>query len=508
MTRDCTRNAPRALALGAFLFGLVLLAPACSRQGDPVAGPATEPDSAPLRIVLLLSIDSLRPDHLGLYGYERFTSPVLDEVARAGVVFEDASSAAPWTLPSHASMLTGLYPLRHRVVSSKTRLPDEVPTLAASFAAHGFDTAAVINSEWLKKENFQLTRDFEKYLWADTSLDRKAPNRWVTDQAIEWIAGQGEKPLFLFAHYYDLHSDDTSEPYFEKLFARPYQGTVTGTGWELKQAVLEQDYIESCHRNFDAERCSFGSEYVVDESVHRLHFDAADVRHLIDLYDAQIRQLDTELSRLFAALRKHEVLERTLLVVTSDHGEEFMEHGRVEHFIPTYQQVLHVPLMIRGPGIPAGMRVEAPVSSVDIVPTLLKLAGLPLPADLDGLDLAPLWSGGEVQPFEERFLYGEAAGGIQYNFFGDGFFPVFRSVRQGRYKLIYESKGDSYALYDLAADPGEQHDITPREPEIAARLIQEMSERYAGFRPEPEIGNEVVLDPEDLERLRALGYVP
>ena len=119
------------MALGAFLFGLVLLAPACSRQGDPVAGPATEPDSAPLRIVLLLSIDSLRPDHLGLYGYERFTSPVLDEVARAGVVFEDASSAAPWTLPSHASMLTGLYPLRHRVVSSKTRLPDEVPTLAA-----------------------------------------------------------------------------------------------------------------------------------------------------------------------------------------------------------------------------------------------------------------------------------------------------------------------------------------------------------------------------------------
>ena len=462
----------------------------------------------PLRIILLLSIDSLRPDHLGLYGYERFTSPVLDEVARAGVIFEDASAAAPWTLPSHASMLTGLYPLRHRVVTSKTRLPDDVPTLAKLLATHGFDTAAVVNSEWLKKENFQLTRDFSKYLWADTSVDRKAPNSWVTDQAIEWIEGLGEQPLFLFVHYYDLHSDYTSEPYFEALFSRPYEGKVDGTGWQLKQSVLEEDYIESCHRNFETARCSFGDEYVVDESVHRLHFDEADVRHLIDLYDAQIRQLDTELSRLFSVLRRHGLLESTLLVVTSDHGEEFMEHGRVEHFIPTYQPVLRVPLMLRGPGVPAGLRVEAPVSSVDIVPTLLELARVPIPSGLDGLDLSPLWSGGGRQAFDERLMYGEAAGGIQYNFFGDGLFPVFRSVRQGRHKLVYESKGDTHALYDLEVDPGEKFDVSQSQPEVTARLMEAMSARYENFRPEPDAGNEAVLEPDDLERLRALGYVP
>ena len=128
--------------------------------------------------------------------------------------------------------------------------------------------------------------------------------------------------------------------------------------------------------------------------------------------------------------------------------------------------------------------------------------------DLDGFDLAPLWSGGGVGPFEQRFLYAEAAGGIQYNFFAPGFFPVFRSVRQGRYKLIYESKGGTHALYDLEADPAETVDVTEREPEIASRLSQVMTARYQDFRPEPETGSEVVLDPEDLERLRALGYVP
>ena len=508
MTRACWKFAPRALALGALLFGASSWA-ACSSSREPVRGEtAGSADARTPRIILLLSLDTLRPDHLGFYGYERFTSPVLDGIAREGVVFQDASAAAPWTLPSHASMLTGLFPLRHRVVSAKTRLPDAVPTIAALLAAHGYDTAAVVNSDWLKKENFELTRDFAKYLWADTTLDRVSSNTWVTDQAIDWISSLDEQPLFLFVHYYDLHSDYVSEPYFEKLFVGPYGGTVDGTGWQLKQAVLEDDYLEFCHRSFDPKQCTFSSDYVVDESVQKRHFDEADVRHLIDLYDAQIRQLDTELSRLFSELRKRGLLEQTLLVVTSDHGEEFMEHGRVEHFIPTYQQTLRIPLMIRGPGIPRGVQVEAPVSSVDIVPTLLQLAGAPVPLDLDGFDLAPLWSGGGIGPFAPRFLYGEAAGGIQYNFFAPGFFPVFRSVRQGRYKLIYESKGGTYALYDLEADPAETVDVTEREPEIASRLSQVMTARYQDFRPEPETGSEVVLDPEDLERLRALGYVP
>lgn len=500
-----TSLAPGAvLALGALLLGAL----ACSGAED-AAEPAraTAPVERP-RLILLLSIDSLRPDHLGFYGYERFTSPVLDAIAREGTVFEDASATAPWTLPSHASMLTGLYPLNHRVTSSKTRLPDSVPTIAGMVRSAGYDTAAVVNVEWLKQENFAVTRDFEKYLWVSTTLDRKAPNTWVTDQAIEWIEGLGERNLFLFVHYYDLHSDYTAEPAYEKLFVDDYDGKADGTGWQLKQAVLEEDYIEFCHESFDPDQCMFGSLYVIDENVHKIRFDDRDVAHLKNLYDAQIRQLDTELSRLFTTLRKRGLLDQTLLVVTSDHGEEFMEHGRVEHFIPTYQQTLHVPLVLRGPGVPAGVRVETPVSTVDIVPTLLELAGLTPPASLDGRSLSALWSGGDPAPFEERYLYGEAAGGITYNFFANGFFPVFRSVRQGRHKLVYESKNETHALYDLEADPAESIDISEREPEIAARLIGVMTERFRDFRPEPEEANTVEIDPKDAEMLRALGYVP
>jgi len=505
MKRRPGRRAPRAAsALGALLFGLW----GCTPPETDTSAPEPATDDAP-RVVLLLSLDSLRPDHLGFHGYERFTSPVLDEIAREGVVFEDASAAAPWTLPSHASMLTGLFPLRHRVTSSKTRLPDDVRTAAGWFASAGYRTAAVVNVEWLKKENFGVTREFEDYLWVPTTLDRKAPNTWVTDQAIEWIEGlEEDRRLFLFVHYYDLHSDYAAEPAYERLFVGPYDGIADGTGWQLKRAVLEDDYIEFCHESFDPEQCTFGSLYVVDENVHKIHFDADDVQHLKDLYDAQIRQLDTELSRLFTALRRRGLFEHTLAVVTSDHGEEFMEHGRVEHFIPTYQQTLHVPLVVRGPGVPRGVRVTAPVSSVDIAPTLLELAGVPQPEGLDGRSLLPLWSGGDAAAFEERYVYGEAAGGITYNFFANGFFPVFRSVRQGRHKLVYDSKSAEHALYDLAADPAESVDVSAREPEVAERLIGVMTERHRDFRPEPEAGNAVQIDPEDAEMLRALGYVP
>jgi arylsulfatase A-like enzyme len=471
--------------------------------------------SAP-RVVLLLSLDTLRADHLGFYGYERFTSPVLDMVAAEGVVFEDASSTSPWTLPSHASLLTGRYPRSHGVVSMRTGLPGDVPTLARLLGSAGFDTAAVVNSTWLKREDFALTRDFERYLFVQDVPDRRAPNTWVTDQAIEWLGEAREGPLFLFVHYYDVHSDYVSQPGYERLFVTPYDGEVDGSGWQLTRANLEDDYLEMCHNDFDPEKCTFGSQespWVVDSSVERLVLTEADVRHLVELYDAGIRQLDTELSRLFAWMRKEGVLDETLLVITSDHGEEFMEHGRVDHFLPMWQEILRVPFVIRGPGIPAGVRVEAAVSHVDIVPTVLTLADVPVPAAVDGLDLSPLWregaagSAADVGPFADRFLYGEGSGGLTYDLVVRGFFPVFRSVRRGRHKLLYDSKSGSYSLFDLAADPGERNDRLADEPQVARQLMDEMKARYRDFTPDVEPANPVELSPEEIERLRALGYM-
>lgn len=185
-----------------------------------------------------------------------------------------------------------------------------------------------------------------------------------------------------------------------------------------------------------------------------------------------------------------------------------MEHGRVDHFLTTYQEVLRVPLLIRGPGIPRGMRISAPVSLVDVAPTILGLANAPRSASMDGLDLSPLWLGEEANAFEERFLYGEAGGGLTFDAEFKGLFPIYRSVRRGRYKLVHESKQDTRRLYDLLQDPGETRDVSAEQPQIAATLQEELTRRHRAPLPETSPNNRVVLDPEEVGRLRALGYAP
>jgi len=490
--------------------------PVARSGGDAPAAAAPEPAAARPEVVVLVSIDTLRADHLGVYGHERFTSPVIDAVAAEGTVFDDASATAPWTLPSHASMLTGLYPRRHRVSTMKTSLPQDVPTLAGMLAKAGFATAAVVNNTWLSRETYGLTRDFDEYLLVDTPDNRRSPNTWVTDEAKRQLELHGGGRLFLFVHYFDVHSDYASLPEYERLFVTPYDGPFTGDAWQLQVANFDPDYIAFCTRAFDPEKCRFGGPdgpRAVNDSLVQLEPDADDLRHLEELYDAGIRQLDTELGRLFAALQDERYAGRLLLVITSDHGEEFGDHGRVDHFLTQYQEVLHVPLILRGPGVPAGKRVETPVSLVDLAPTVLSMTGVAVPPGLDGLDLSPLLRDApqarDEARFADRLQYGEAAGGLTYDaIVAPGIFPVYRSVRRGPYKLVYESKVDHYALYDLASDPGERHDVSDAHPELTAELIEVMRERYRDYTPEPSPENQVKLPPEDLERLRALGYVP
>jgi arylsulfatase A-like enzyme len=462
-------------------------------------------------IILLISVDTLRADHLGLYGHHRPTSPVLDAFAAEGTVFEDANSPSPWTLPAHASMLTGLFPKKHRVLTFDTALPAEIPTLAGILAGAGYHTAAVVNSAWLKKERYGITRDFERYLFVDDTQERRAPNSWVTDQAMTWLREPGARPLFLFVHYYDVHSDYTSLPEYERLFVGPYSGEADGTGWQLARASFEDDYLEMCHRNYDPKKCRIGNEekyLAVDRSVGKIFFDEDDLRHIEELYDAGIRQLDNELGRFFSLLASEDFLDKALVVITSDHGEEFMDHGRMDHFLTMYQEVLRVPLILHGPGVPKGLRIEDPVSLVDLAPTLLALAGVESDEPSDGVDLSPLLTGSSPPTLANRPLYGEASGGLTYDIMMEGIFPVYRSLRRDNYKLIHDSKSQSFALYDLHADPGEERDISSLEPALKAKLISEMQQRYGDFSAEPAPENRVELDREELERLRALGYVP
>ena len=424
------------------------------------------PQSGSPRNLILISIDTLRPDMLGTYGYGRDTSPHLDALARRGVVFEAAYATAPWTLPSHASLLTGRYPSRLGMVWLDRKLPARVGTLATLLSEAGFRTAAFVNSVFLGSRH-GLDRGFQDFRLVPEEFGRRAPSL-VELGAARWIQSSSGPPFFLFLHYYDVHSDYASLPEYEERFVRPYRGNVNGSTEQLKQIKRE------------------GTE-----------LSEPDLAHLEDLYVAGIQQLDDGLGRLMTVLEAADLLEDTLLAVTSDHGEEFGERGGVEHGGSQHEELVRVPLLLAGPGIPSGRRVETPVSLVDLLPTLLSRLGVAAPGGLDGHDLSPLLRGAEVPAeLRDRLIFSEADGRIGEDE------PVTTAVRRGRYKLIEDRSADSLRLYDLDADPGEHRDVGDLHPDVFAELTRALGV----FAASHEEAERVDLGPDEKEHLRKLGY--
>jgi len=435
---------------GVCLVGALLLA--CSRA------------AAPSKNLVLVSIDTLRADLLGCYGSPRPTSPTLDALAARGVLFETALAAAPWTLPSHASLLTGRYPSRIGVQRAGATLPADVPTWAAWLRERGFATLGIVNSRWLEARS-GLDRGFAHHHWVEENVRRREPSS-VGEIAAAWLSLDPPEPFFLFLHLYDLHSDYSSLPSYERMFKTPYAGRIDGSTRQLR-AIREG----------------------------HLKLRKGDVAQLRNLYAAGIRQLDDVLARLVRVLEEQGLTERTFLVLTSDHGEEFREHGSVLHGRTQFDEVLRVPLVFVGPGLPAGVRVREPVSLVDVMPTALALLGQPAPAAVDGVDLSPLWEGSGAS-LGERFLFGEA----DWRNEEDG---SLRWVRQGSFKLIHDRRNGERRLYDLIHDPREQVNVLAEHPKIADELWAALEEFASGARASD---GDTWLSTEDLERLRALGY--
>jgi arylsulfatase A-like enzyme len=451
----------------------LLLVTSCAREDPEVPTTAPQVVEKPRpRLVILISIDTLRADHLGFYGYERPTSPALDALASKSAVFEDASSTSTWTLPAHASMLSGLFPNQHGLTRENDKLAKRVHSLPSILAARGFTTLGVVNSVYLSRRR-GFDRGFDELLYVEEFVERVAPSNWITDQATQWLQEAGDAPTFLFMHYYDVHSDYRSLPEFERQFARPYEGAVNGSTTQLVGVE--------------------GGEPSLDER---------DAAHLIDLYDAGVRQLDAELQRFFDFLRDRGLFEESLLVLTSDHGEEFLDHGGVLHGSNQFQETLRVPLLIRGPGIPAVRIRETPVSLVDIVPTVLALLDIPAPADLDGRDLSPLWrnrTGGDdgIAGFADRYLFSESDHQIA------AFEHNTRAVRQGRYKLHHDLLTGIQVLYDLQRDPQEREDLAHAKPDLTQRLRAQLDRIGRARRKK---GRGIELSEEEIRKLKSLGY--
>jgi arylsulfatase A-like enzyme len=418
----------------------------------------------PVPHVLLVSLDTLRPDHLPCYGYERDTAPTLTRLAEQGAVMLHAYAPSPSTVPSHASLFTGLYPGRHRMFNFLNRLADDETTLAELLAAAGWRTVSVSSSV-----RFRAGSGFEQGFDDVVRFDRLPKNersRAVTDAVLERLAGGDDRPSFVFAHYFGSH-----EPY-----------------------AAPEPYRSRWHKGLDSPVPEATSRYL---QLHR--WPGQDVppetlEYLRALYDGEIRYLDAEIARLLDGLEAAGRLDDTLVIVTSDHGEEFKEHGGLSHSAHLHEELLRVPLLVRWPAVvAAGQRLEHPVELTDVLPTVLELVGVAAPAGLDGTSFADALAG-RGGPSLNDVVFGQRR---------DAHWTVTASVGGARYKLVVHEDGRR-ELFRLDGDPSGRVDVLERQADVARRL-----EEIA--RPLRAPGGADVLDtdvPEDVrERLREIGYV-
>jgi choline-sulfatase len=413
---------------------------ACSSASGPRPTPTAHN-------LLLITIDTLRADHVGAYGYTRARTPVLDGLASGGALFEHAYAAAPITLPSHATLLTGRYPPGHGARDNGLPVAPTVPTLATELHARGFATAAFVAAFPLDHQ-FGLNRGFDVYgdrlpRGADGRLANERPAADVVNDAIAWLRERRT------------------------------------TNAEPRTSNLEP-------RTTNHERPFFLWVHLFEP--HAPYGDPSSTRPALDRYDEEIATADREAGRLVSALGPARA--DTLIVAAGDHGEAFGEHGEYAHSIFVYDTTLRVPLLMSGPGIPAGSRVAAPVTLGDVAPTVMRALGAPM-RDVDGIDLSPAFS---RTPLPQRELYAESfAPLVEF-----GWAPL-RAVRSGAWKLIAAPKPE---LFDVANDPGEQVNAIASQA-AAAKTLLARADRYS---TDALNANGSSAGGEAAERLRALGY--
>ncbi len=434
--------------------------------------------------VLLVSIDSLRADHVGAYGYERETTPQIDRLASEGTVFANHVSTTSWTLPAHISLFTGQDISVHGVATDGFSLHPAVPTLAESLRAAGYRTAAFCSSPYMNPA-FGFDRGFDLYHNIDTEKEdfvdtvlpseterdrvhRETTSPRITELAVGWLEDHAREPFFLFLHFWDPHYDYDPPPPYNRLFNPGYTGDIDG-----------RDYIHN----------------------ERIHpgMDPEDLERIIALYDGEIAFTDYHLGMVIEKLKELDLFDRTLIVVTGDHGDEFFEHGNKGHRLTLYEEVIRVPLVIRLPGKEnrAG-RVETPAGIIDIAPTILDRLGVPPPGSIQGESLLPLLAG--EPPPEERFLLAELS-------------PALYALRGDGVKLFHNALEDQTVVLDLNADPGETHRGEITSGPLFEHVKQEFEDRIRRNRELAEeirggaAGEEIKFQNREIERLRALGYL-
>jgi arylsulfatase A-like enzyme len=433
--------------------------------------------------VLVLLVDTLRADRLGVYGATPSPSPRLDALATQGLVFEQAIAQAPWTLPSVATLFTGLYPRWHGVVGRSWRhgtppgaspdadwafLSDALPTLASTANRAGISTIGVSANPLVSREN-NLAHGFETFV--ELRPRKGGEDGWARAEEVnmpflDWLDRNPHRRFFAWLHYMETH-----DPYEPAAGTRPPE-----------PPNLNPEVRAGLVRNL-AEAIRLGKRPPLSEE---------ELRYLMALYDGAITAWDAATDHLLAALDARGILQDTIVIVTADHGEEFQEHGLLGHRKQLYDESIHVPLVVLGPGMATGRRRDQ-VQGIDLFPTVAARLGMSHPANLPGHDIL----GGSADT--NRRAWSET----RYGAGPDGQDVELDSLRSPERKLIWAPASDGRQLYDLTTDPHERTNRWGDDP-AGAEYLRDLTERRDTAPPPPPVSGG---DPALQEKLRKLGYL-
>lgn len=473
----------------AFLFFVVLYA--CSKSADK-------------KNVIIISIDTLRADHASIYGYSRKTTPQIDSFAKKSIVFDRAYTQASHTLPSHTTLLTSVYPDTHGLFTMPDTLSEKIETLTQILSRQGYETAAFLNAGWLHPK-FGLDRGFETYnFYTDTRIEESndgikiGRNAEDTNKAVfEWLAeSDKQRPFFLFAHYFDVHSDwkqlpyESPQPYGTK-FCQDYRGNYKG-----------------------GRNGIFATKHLMKLNKKNIPLSNEDRKYIEALYDGGVAYTDNQIGILLKKLEDMNLLENSLVIIISDHGEEFREHGQFLHE-QIYEEQIHVLLIMKFPdkGISkgsnagseeinalsrteaVGRRIKTPVKLIDIMPTILDYLKIEKPAHVQGSSFFPVIKGEKLTT--DSAICSRNSEGTQY------------SIIDGFWKLLYKVPDKKTLLFNLENDPSETNDLSASEPERTAKLRNNLLKHITTYQNAGKNFRfgKIELDDRIKDELKALGYV-
>lgn len=424
--------------------------------------------------VVFIIIDALRQDHLGCYGYHRDTSPGIDEMVRQGVIFNHAYSSSPWTKPSVASLFTSLHPNNHRVLNHYNILPEPTLTIAEVLKNQGYRTY------FLNAGNIGIGKRFNFHQGFDYYFNKRIDAARLTDNFLSLLPKLRNKRFFAYIHYMDTHL-----PYNKNIYNELF----------VKNKPIEPQF----------EPGTINHNIVKNLDVSR-RLSPADKQYLESLYDGQIRFIDENIKRIISTLRNNNVLENTLVVITSDHGEEFWDHNNFEHGHTMYNELLEVPLIILGNQLKP-LKPDTPVRLIDLLPTVIEILEInDNNYHLKGTGFLNLLEGKKEVPGRPIFAMGTLYGDEKYCLIKDNRKIILNTGnKKGKKNLVGSRNKSQLEFYDMAKDPLETKNLTKAQPKNAARLknlLDKFMMEQSAFK-----SKRTTLDKKTKEQLKSLGYL-